>query len=66
MRKEILEKIKTMREDKGLTLHDVANGIGYGSAKGYHDVESGKIKLRVEHLEKLSKFYQMPIKKFFD
>lgn len=65
MIQEILMKIKKLREDRGLSLKDVAKGIGYKSGKGYYEVESGKISLKVEHVEKLANFYGISVTYFF-
>lgn len=62
----VLVKIKEMREKNGLTLNDLACVTGYQSAKGYRDLEMGKIKLTVEHLQRLADFYNLPICFFFD
>lgn len=64
MNEKILIKIKNLREERGLTLQQMAEILGYSSAKGYYEVENGKIKLRIEHLEKLSNFFNIPIQNF--
>lgn len=64
MNEKILIKIKKIREERGLTLQQMAEIVGYSSAKGYYEVETGKIKLRIEHLEKISKFFDIPIQNF--
>lgn len=64
MNRKILIKIKKLRKDNGLTLQQMAEILGYSSAKGYYEVETGRIKLRIEHLEKLSIFFNVPIKNF--
>lgn len=56
-----LEVMKRLRSERGFTLQDVADGINYNTGKGYSDIESGRIKVRLEHLEKLSEFYDVPI-----
>lgn len=61
-----LAVIKKLRESRGYTLQEVADGIEYKTGKGYLDIESGKTKLRLEHLEMLSKFYNVPISIFFE
>lgn len=65
MNEKILKKIKMIREERGLSIIEMANILGYESTKGYYDVESGRVKLRIEHLERLSKYLKIPIEKFF-
>lgn len=60
-----LKKIKELRESKGYTMQEVADGINYKTGKGYFDIETGKTKLKLEHLEMLAKFYGVPINIFF-
>lgn len=62
---EILMKIKKNRKEHNLTQKDMAKILGYKTAKGYHDIECGKIKLKLEHLEKLSSKFNIPLEKFF-
>lgn len=61
-----LKKIKELREAKGYTMQEVADGINYKTGKGYFDIETGKTKLKLEHLEMLAKFYEVPINIFFE
>lgn len=65
MIQQILLKIKTIREEKGLSLQEVADGIGYKTGKGYYDVESGRVALKVEHIERLADFYGIGLVYFF-
>lgn len=62
---ETLMKIKKIRKEHNLTQKDMAKILGYKTAKGYHDIECGKIKLKLEHLEKLSSKFNIPLEKFF-
>lgn len=63
---KVLKTMKVLREKRGLSMQDVADGIDYKTGKGYFDLESGKTKIKLEHLEKLAKFYKVPISIFFD
>lgn len=58
-------KIKKFRKEHNLTQKDMAEVLGYKTAKGYHDIECGRIKLKLEHLEKLSLKFSIPLEKFF-
>lgn len=60
-----LKIIKMLREYKGYTMQEVADGINYKTGKGYMDIENGKTKLKLEHLEMLAQFYNVPISIFF-
>ncbi|VBB05612.1 Hypothetical protein LUCI_0822 [Lucifera butyrica] len=62
----VLKTIKKLRIDNKYSLNDVAKGIGYETAKGYYDLESGKTDIKLEHLEKLSKFYKVPLEIFLN
>ena len=63
---EILTKIKQMRKKyHNLIQKDMADILGYKTAKAYHDIECGRIKLKLEHLEKLSSKFNIPLEKFF-
>ena len=61
----VLKRIKQLRIESKYSLEDVAKGIGYETAKGYYDLESGKTSIKLEHLDRLSKFYKIPIGFFF-
>lgn len=63
---KVLKTMKGLREKRGLSMQEVADGINYKTGKGYFDLESGKTKIKLEHLEKLAKFYKVPISIFFD
>ena len=58
--------MKKLRVERGLTQQDLAVALEYQTGKGYSDIENGRRKLCLEHLEKLAKFYQVPIAIFFE
>ena len=66
MCEEVLKKIKKWRKINNLTQNDMAKILGYKTSKGYHDVECGKTKLKIEHLQKISTKFHIPIENFFD
>lgn len=61
---KVLKTMRVLREKRGLSMQEVADGINYKTGKGYFDLESGKTKIKLEHLEKLAKFYKVPISIF--
>ena len=66
MYEKTLIKIKSLRKKNSMTQKDMAKLIGYKTAKGYHDVECGRIKLRLEHLQKISAKFKVPVSYFFE
>lgn len=63
---QVLRIIRQLRQERGYSLSDVAQGIGYETYKGYYDLERGKTDLKLEHLEKLAKFYNVPMEFFLN
>lgn len=61
---KVLQAIKKLRTDNGYRLSDVAQGIGYETTKGYYDLESGKTDIKLDHLDRLSQFYKIPLEFF--
>lgn len=57
--------IKKLRKERGVEVLDVAEAIGYKSAKGYWEIETGRIALKLKTLEALAKFYNVPVGIFF-
>lgn len=53
---EYYERLKEMREDKDLTLSEIANILGT-SYQYYQKYEKGKHPIPVKHLATLCKFY---------
>ena len=49
-----LERIRELREAKGLSQLQVAKHLGYRSGVAYCRLETGKRRLRVEHLGALA------------
>ena len=61
-----LQVIRNLRSEHRYSLGDVAVGIGYETAKGYYDLESGKTDIKLEHIERLAKFYNVPVEFFLN
>lgn len=59
-------KNKTNAKEISLNTKDMADILGYKTAKAYHDIESGRTKLKLEHIKKLSTRFNIPVEKFFD
>ncbi len=49
--------IKFLRVSHGMTQEDMAAFLGYRGKQGYNAVETGKAKMSVENLEKISDFF---------
>jgi transcriptional regulator with XRE-family HTH domain len=53
-------RIRQLREAKGFSQQVVADHLGMTQAN-YHKIESDKTDLRLEYIEKLATFYEVPI-----
>lgn len=53
--------IKFLRTSHGMTQEDMATFLGYRGKQGYNAVETGKAKMSVENLEKISDFFGVTI-----
>lgn len=49
--------IKFLREKNKMTQEDMADFLGYRGKQGYNAVETGKAKMPVENLEKISDYF---------
>lgn len=58
--------LKEIRKEKGATLEQVSNVLGYKYPSGYHKIEQGKQGLTVEQAKKLADFYNIDTKIFFN
>lgn len=58
------EKIRNLRRAKNLTLENIAAEIDIDYST-YHSYEKDASKIQVKTLEKLSKFYNVPLSEFF-
>jgi transcriptional regulator with XRE-family HTH domain len=63
--KHLGQKIRTAREEKGLSQEDLAMEIGLDQ-RGVSQLESGKRRLSVSELPSLAKALEVPIMYFFD
>lgn len=57
--------LKELRVEKGARLKDVSEVLGYKYPAGYHKIETGKQKLRIDQAEKLSNYYEVNPSIFF-
>lgn len=62
----ILQEIKDIRVTRKPDLNELAKAVGFETAKGYYDLESGRTKLTVLHLEKIASYYGLELSYFFD
>lgn len=60
-----LEKIKSLRKNKGLSLEEMANILGYESLNGYYYLEVGRGKFSAETLAKVADKFNVPIESLF-
>ena len=56
---DIYNKIKRLREDRGLTQEDVALGIGFASRSAVNKIEKGLRDISITQLMAFSKFYNV-------
>ncbi|MEO6728521.1 MAG: helix-turn-helix transcriptional regulator [Candidatus Dojkabacteria bacterium] len=59
--KEIGQKIKQLREEKGLSQQDLAFQLGYESGTAIHLIEKGDRKINIESLSKIANVFSIPI-----
>lgn len=58
--------MKMLRKERGVEVLSVAKVVGYKTAKGYWELETGRREIKLKNLEALTKFYNVPIDIFFD
>ena len=56
-----LARIRELREKSSLSQAAVAEQLGYQSAVGYCRLETGKRRLRVEHITVLAQLFGVPV-----
>ena len=59
-----LELLHELREDRGLSISDLANELSYKTPTGYWLLEKGQRKVSVEVLYQLSKLYGLTMEEF--
>ena len=59
------EKIRLVRESKGLTQEEVADKLQM-SGNGYGDIERGETDIKLSRLYQLAEFYEMKPAEFFE
>lgn len=59
-----LEKLRSIREEKGFTQGDVSKYLGYKSPQGYHYLEKGRCQIKATQLTALCSLYGVPIHEF--
>ena len=63
--KDVVDVVYGLRKQRKLNCEQVGKVLGYKTGKGYRDIEIGRVELTVNHVLKLSEFYQVPIGIFF-
>lgn len=52
-----LHYLKQQRLAKGLTILEVTKGLGYSTANGYWKIETGAVRLLLDHFLKLAEMF---------
>lgn len=60
-----LEKIKSLRKEKGISLDEMAKMLGYESPNGYYYLEIGRGKFPAETLARVADILQVSITELF-
>ncbi len=64
--KRILKKLRQLRKDNRWSCQQIAErALGKKTANAYGFIEKGTQPLKVSDLEKLAKFYSVPLSYFF-
>lgn len=61
----MLNKLKKIRESKGLTQSDMAELLGYKHKSGYNKLELGDRKITLEQAKIISDYFNMAIEDIF-
>ena len=59
LQEQIRDTMKKLRLNKHTSVIDLAKAFGYETEKGYYDVESGRIDLKVKHVDAILEFYDL-------
>ncbi|MEI6420524.1 MAG: helix-turn-helix transcriptional regulator [bacterium] len=66
MEARVLKKIKALRQERGLSLEKVSEGVGFKGAHGYWKIEKNQTPLTLAMLAKLEAFFGVPEGWFFE
>lgn len=58
----MLDRIRSRRNELGYTQYDVGQRLGYESANGYHQLETGKVKMTIDKLLAIADMLKLPMK----
>lgn len=61
----MLNKLKKIRENRGLTQSDMAKLLGYKHKSGYNKLELGDRKITLEQAKIISDYFNMSIEDIF-
>ncbi len=61
MREELIKKLKALRHEKGWSIAELSKRMGFSSQMGYANIELGKTKVTLEHLEALSAVFHLSV-----
>lgn len=60
------EELKKTRKDKGFTITDMANEMGFKSKVAYYNIEMGIAEPKISHINKISQILGKAPKNFFN
>lgn len=58
-------KLKILREQAGLTQHQMAIKLGYKYTSGYNQLETGKRRIDINVAKKISEILKKPLEEIF-
>lgn len=58
---DIIRRLKSLRKERRLSIAEVSKRMGFKSPMGYANLELGKVKITIEHLDALTNAYQLGI-----
>lgn len=60
-----LPKLKRLRKQHNLSIADVSQALGYKSGNAYFALESGRTRMKAEHLKKLANMFGVSVESLY-